>query len=564
MKNTIFKIIHLLLFSFLWVGAQAQVCAPSATAVLDANNVMATFRQGGLLWHKGNGPGYVVPKDNPNQVSAISSGGFWMGGLAPNGDLQVSAHSICPEGVQAGPLINGQQDPVVCQQFDRFWEIRLDEVVAHLADFEDNGIVDNPIQNVLAWPGRNNPSSMTANGFSLPDMELAPFVDRNSNGIYEPMKGDYPAMKGQQSLWWVFSNVGACGPNHAAPKMTCAVTAYATQTNDQAISNTTYYDVRLTHEGSQPLSDFYFSIWMDADLGCPYDDFIGSYPDENFAFVYNFDENDGIPSCQCTGLDGLGISTYCEAVPMLGINWLNGLKDDLGEDLGMTSFITFNNPAFLGPPTGTIDPQTPAEHYNLMKGLWRDGTPIYQGGDGYGQFGSDPTTTYMYTGNPSDLSSWSMCNPGQDFPHGLPSYDRRLLMSSGPASIAPGEVTEFSFAIVWIPDQPHPCPSIEPMVVASQQVQEFYSAISSSAEVLSKAPMVVTLPNPVAEMVSFQATTGLTYVELLAANGTLLRKMAGNGALQLDMQRNGLPTGIYFYKATLVGGQVETGKLVMK
>jgi hypothetical protein len=558
------KSIYALALICAWIGLQAQPCTPTATAVLDANNVKASFRQGGLLWHKDNGPGYVVPKENPNQVSAIYSGGFWMGGIAPNGDLQMSAHTICPEGVQAGPLINGQQDPNVCQQFDRFWEIKLDEVTEHLADFEDNGIIDDPNQNILAWPGRNNPSSMSANGFSLPDMALAPFVDRNSNGIYEPMKGDYPAMKGQQSLWWVFSNVDACGPNQTAPKMTCAVMAYATQTNDQTISNTTYYDIRLTHEGSQPLSDFYFSTWMDADLGCPYDDYLGSYPSEDFAFVYNADANDGMPSCGCTGLDGLDIATYCEAVPLLGIKWLNGLRNNLGEDLGMTSFITLNNPAFLGPPTGTIDPQTPAEHYNLMKGLWRDGTPLYADGDGYGQSNGATLTTYMFTGNPSDPGGWSMCNPGQDFPVGLPGYDRRLLMSSGPANLEPGEVTELSLAIVWIPNQPHPCPDIDPMVEAVQMVQEFETALSASAEVLPKAISVVTSPNPVGEMVSFKATTGLASVALLAANGTVLRNMAGKGALQLDMQRDGLPSGIYFFKATLLGGQVETGKLVLK
>ena len=40
------------------------------------------------------------------------------------------------------------------------------------------------------------------------DKDLAPFVDVDNDGNYNPLNGDYPKIKGNQSIWWVMNDNG--------------------------------------------------------------------------------------------------------------------------------------------------------------------------------------------------------------------------------------------------------------------------------------------------------------------------------------------------------------------
>ncbi|HSQ60109.1 MAG TPA: hypothetical protein VLT84_06715, partial [Acidobacteriota bacterium] len=90
----------------------------------------------------------------------------------------------------------------------------------------------------------------------------------------------------------------------------------------------------------------------------------------------------------------------------------------------MTSFNKYIN--------GT-DPGTAAEVYNYMSGLQAGGGPIYQFDDPL-----QPITTYQVSGDPVTNTGWLDSNPA----------DRRLFLSSGPFSMAPGDSQEVVTAII--------------------------------------------------------------------------------------------------------------------
>ena len=98
-------------------------------------------------------------------------------------------------------------------------------------------------------------------------------------------------------------------------------------------------------------------------------------------------------------------------------------------------------------PTGF--PRASADVRRALGGLFRDGTPVTEGGDGY-----NPTVAtarrapFMFAGNPAQASYWSMLN-ANGAGTALPPDDLRMLAASGAISLAPGASAEYTVAILW-------------------------------------------------------------------------------------------------------------------
>ena len=50
--------------------------------------------------------------------------------------------------------------------------------------------------------------------------------------------------------------------------------AFAFSTNDE-VNNMTFYNYVLINQGTQTLSETYFGVWVDADVGTATDDYVG-------------------------------------------------------------------------------------------------------------------------------------------------------------------------------------------------------------------------------------------------------------------------------------------------
>lgn len=559
MKNSILTLFLICIFA---ATSFSQNCSPSTAQIdLSANSVQARLRVGGDLWWDGNDGKYIVPKGG--QTSALFAGSLWMGGIDSGGNLHLAGQtygsSTGTNDYWAGPLDdNGNTTLLDCDKWDRFFEVIYADIYAHKLDFAADNDIDGPIpQSILGWPGHGNPHFLSVNGFDLPSSSyLAPFYDEDNDGIYDPQQGDYPLVQGDQAIWWVYNDNGNIhSETQALPlKMELQATAFSYEAGPvPVVELTTFYEYKLIYKGQETLQDFYISIWVDPDLGCWSDDYIGCMPEENMGFVYNADNNDE----NCSGIIGYGTD-----IPVLGIKLLQHNVPGSQEEAQMSKFMYYFNGA-SGQPTVLLDPSNGLEFYNYMKGIWLDGTPLSEGGNGYNP--NAAPTDFGYPGNPADAGAWTECTANSS------PGDRRFLMSFGPYTLVPGAITNLSFAVIWIPSQTHPCPDITELVTAGNDVKAFYEeqkeAIATNAAEVFDQNKIRVSPNPATSEVMLEIigeNVRMQSIDIFNTNGQLIHQTSEINRASYAFKRQDYPAGIYFYKVVLDSGKLSTGKILFE
>ena len=486
--------------------AQAQVdqgidrYATNLTGVYTkVNNVRARLTQGGDVWWDRADGKYIVPHPDPGgkEVASLFAGGVWLGGVDPAGNLKTACQTYGNRTGQsdfwAGPLdLLGNTDLDVCNNWDRFFEVYAQEIDIHRNLYAQSlaGGTYDPADiptGVKGWPARGNPFFFEINEFELPntDQGLAGFWDENGDDLYNPLDGDYPIIEirgctepqyPDQMIFWIYNDNGANVHGESmglAIKMEVQVQAFAYGTNDQ-LNDMTFQRYKLINRATEDIDSTYFAMWVDADLGCFLDDYIGCDTSRSLAYTYNADAADGDNGTDCTG----GVPTYGNEIPIIGTDYFRGplkiLIDTInGEvvrdtiELGMSSFTYYNNGGFNNPPLGTRDPETPEEFYNYLTGHWKDGSPFQYGGDAY-QEAAGEEIDYAFTEPPNDADGWSMCTES------LQEFDRRTIQASGPFLLRPGEINELIIGVPWVPDLNYPCPDISRLFAADDLAQSLF------------------------------------------------------------------------------------------
>lgn len=552
--KSLFTFLLLFLCTVLIYG---QDCATSSTTtILDINQVEAQLSVGGSLWTNGV---YFVPKDGPS--SSIYTGSLWMGGLDSNGDLHLAGQTY-PGGNQSdywpGPLNqDGETDSNTCSNWDRFFETSSDDINSVIADFEDNNTMDDPIPaSILGWPAAGNPYFFEEQGFELPNtLELAPFVDRDNDGIYDPQNGDYPLVQGDQVYWWVNNDNGNTHYTNGLPiKMEIQTTAFAYADGPATgIEYTTFYKQKLIYKGQDTLQDFYLTQWVDTDLGCYGDDRVGCIPEDNIAFTYN---GDGMDICN---------SGYQSDIPAMAFKVLSHKAPGTQEEANMSRFMfTWNGNVVMELyQQYQTPPNFAPQYYDFMKGIWKDGTLLTEGEGGHNPFG-DPVD-FAFPGNPSNTSAWTECSAN------TPISDRSILMVFGPYTLYPGAVTNLDFAAVWLPSQGHTCPDLSGLIDASNGIKDFYEQqiVSSTREVnLYENDLVKASPNPATEKVVLEitSTANLNFqsIQFFSSDGKLVHSVDQVNSPIFSWENPMKVAGLYYYKALMDGGKLASGKIIFK
>ena len=471
---------------------------------MEINNVRARLTTGGDVWWDGDNGRYVVPKTPPGvpEVSSIFAGAVWLGGRDPGGGLEVAAQQYGRGGgnfdYYPGPLTDeGTTSADTCSRWDRFFVVKGQEIRDFLATIREasetpGGLPLDPAQvpqGLLGWPATGNPFFFDVHGFELPttNQGLAGYWDADLDGTYDPTNGDYPIIEirgcsdapqfPEEMTFWIYNDAGNVHRQSSTPtqiQMEIQVQAFAYETADD-INNMTFQRYKLINRAQEDILDTYFAMWVDPDLGCFTDDYVGCDTTRDLAYVYNEDELDGAPGgCTCDG----GVATYCDEVPILGVDYFRGPRkplfnedgDVIGEEeLGMSSFIYINNAGIGEPDPGTTDPNTADEYYNYLQGIWRDGSPLYGAGDGYQEVGA-PETRYVFSDAPNLTGGFSMVE------NDLPFGDRRTIQASGPFTLQPGAVNELIIGVVWVPDQTYPAPSLQRLQTADDLAQDLFDS----------------------------------------------------------------------------------------
>lgn len=473
-------------------GSYRSDCTESrAETDIDINNVRARLRAGGDMWWDGvQTARYVVPKVDPAsgepEVSSLFAGAIWLGAYDDGGNLILAAQTYRSGGNDywTGPLdpVTGTTEKLDCDRWDKHFTVFGDDITALRADFLDptSPGIQNPLsRGILGWPGRGNPYFEQIHGFDILnyDQELAPFIDVDNDGIYDPRQGDHPVIKvigcdpqdynntifADQMTWWVYNDNGNLHTqsNGQSMKMEIQALAFAYRTTD-AINNQTYYRYKLLNRNTLSLRDTYFSLWSDPDLGCSDDDYLGCDTVTGLGYIYNFDAEDDNP-CGTGGAAGYGTD-----VPALGVDYFKGPLDSAGNQIGLSSFQYHINSN--SDPRG--DPSSALGYYRLISGFWPNGTPISFGGTGYDPLATSGTP-FVFPSFPNETGAgvWSMCSEG------LPPSDGRFLHTSGPFVLKPGATNEMISGVVWVPSIPdYPCPSLKKLVDADELAQNLFLA----------------------------------------------------------------------------------------
>ncbi len=442
---------------------QSFDCSPSTSqSELNINNVRARLLAGGDFWWDGVETGkYEFPKVDPSsgQTSIISifSGALWFTGRDDGGNLQCAAQTYRGAGrhdFYTGPLVGdfGDAEYSVCDAYDKHFTVYGEEISQFLAIAQaNNGVVSSSQvpENILKWPGKANPYYYGTDLF-YDEGSLAPFYDVDDNGVYDPTKGDFPIIGvsnngvlqpsyADQMIFWVINDNGNVhGRTNGVPigiQVNCLAFAY--QTAD-ALNDMTFYTFETIKKTPNPLFTTYMGVFVDPDLGTHLDDFIGCDTAREMAYVYNANACD--PQYGCNP-------------PITGIDFFEGPIGDDDQELGLSSFIYFNNTTG---PQG--DPDVAAEFRSFQAGapsnedgfpVWKDLTPIYPCGDGYLETACTGRSRYVYPGNPMNPSGWSEVYNQTPTISNTPD-DRRFVQNSGPFTLVPGFAQRITIGVFSI------------------------------------------------------------------------------------------------------------------
>ena len=400
-------------------SAPASPCPPGvARAWLTGINVEAELYTNGNLFYSREtytDPGYVVPLDHPNGPTSVTYGfQLWIGGRVDGDKVRVAAERYTyrsfrpgrtgPEGVRP--------DSSACAQADRIWQVA------------QSGAPRAQGPDIAEWPAHLG----------------APVIDGDGVlGNYDLARGDRPGMRGDATAFWAMTDTATERLPGERP-LGVDVTVEAFVLYD--LPTTTFYHYTVTNRNDVPIEETYIGSYLDWDLGNATDDYVASDTTAQMAYVYNAFETDtvyGVPPAA---------GWVVARGPLAEANGLDddrdGTTDEPGERMGMTRATPIHK------ATRQIqEPQTPEEFYNRMRGLWNDGTPVYEYGDGSrAPAGGAPTTVFAFPGDPVAGALWSTENiDGQGQP--FFASDKWGMIATGPVNLEPGASMETTFALVY-------------------------------------------------------------------------------------------------------------------
>lgn len=573
-----------LLFSLLAIvlaplSLSAQLCeAGTQTAVLNVNKVIAPLHIDGAFFSDAGYDDdhinfYRIEHDSDpaTKPSMIFSGALWLGGLDPEGNIKFAANRYGVSSQKSdyipGPLpVSGGIDSLTCTKWDRFFPANREDIASLRADLAADGEVDDVPYDLLGWPGRGNPHFEMVHGFSLPDQDLAPFIDFDGDGAYNPMHGDFPLIKGEQAFWWIFNDAGPhlASVTTSSIQMEVQMMAYASPAPGSVIDFTTFFEVKCINRGQEDFLDSYVGLWMNPDVGCYRDDAYRSNPDYDLVFTYNEAKED-LQDCPSNA------EAYApEYSPVQAIKVVGSSQEELSEPAGLHSFIAFDPGLCDGPP-GTYQPHTSEEYYNTIRGIWIDSMLIQVGGDGYNEQEGLPTTKYLF----NDLE----VPGGRDWCPGRAICKNEQVLSVGPYNLKPGafSLTTFAaFSTFGLPFDTLGVPNFDTVYTDATAVQEYFDAKTEECLALIRdltatsvsdghttENRVASFPNPVTNTLHLRtvAQNNISSIRILNTEGRLVREVTVRSSLA-EISVGDLPAGLYLAWVEFEDGKTEIRRFV--
>jgi hypothetical protein len=441
----------LILISGITTNAQYQQYTYSDQLTVNQVNAMV-HSNGQFFWDMQGMALYEVPKTSGR--STIFALMNWIGGYH-NDTLHLAANNYNQKEFIPGIImdINQLEDTLSAQLYGKIWHLHHAVVQEFINEFALGNVLNGTYTvpgEILDWPG-DHPTTGEM---------LAPYSDVNTDGVYNPMLGDYPLIKGCEMLWWVFNDNTvheASGGRPLGVEYRVSFYAHTYSGIDEiadALNYMTFLDFEIVNRSNNIYTDTRVAWFTDFDLGYSFDDLVGCDVPLSSFFIYNALDIDGSGQINAYGgpvpappSQSLTILKGPEADNNDGFdNNHNGITDEQNECWALRNFMNFQNVS--GP---TSNPIIDFEFYNYMNSVWKDGTPLLHGGNGYGSgANSNVEAKFMYPGS-SDITGWGTGMQVMDawFDNQLNAGDRRGMGACGPFTFEVGEKLEISLALSY-------------------------------------------------------------------------------------------------------------------
>jgi hypothetical protein len=524
MKKIILTVIAALFFQF----SEAQIYISDSSAFLDVNLIKAKIFTGGLNFCTidsiGFGNYYEYPADSGTKTIYCSA--LWIGGMN-QGLLHFAGERFHQGGrdYYPGPAMDPNSYQIEVANWNKVWKINKSEIDYHISHWSDTGYVVPP--SISHWPVYGNPSLNIHH-------DLAPYVDVDNDSIYNPANGDYPYIRGDQAIYFIFNDSVFTHTETHGNILGVEVHAMAYAYNSNPLLNKTVFVNYLVYNKSQRVYDsVYLGVFTDIDIGDASDDYIGCDSILDTYYGYNGDS-----------IDGNGLPwQYGSNPPVQTVTLLNQ---------PMTSFAYFNNSGGLEALT---DPDIANEYFLLMKNYWKDGTHFCYGGLGHPIAGGNPAipVKYMFPGYPNDSTQWNEVNAGN------PPMDRRGVGVTGPMTLLPGQYISFDIAYITVDGgigKSGGFSNVDNMLEVVPLIRDYFNSnlpqdghdLALGIEVDNNAEFnqqYSVYPNPATDKITISTifNKSKTRFDVFHINGSLIQSFESNGSktvLDVSAYKNGM------------------------
>jgi len=393
------KIALIAVFSFIASNAEAQHAFDSTSM----GSTVVGAGASGTLFGQGTDPS-ISSYNNPS-ADFFDFTGFWM--LGKNGGSTFASVNFREdEETWPGPIdtmTRIARDPL---DWNYVWVVTRQQVETHSRDFMKDGYqVPNAIRD---WPADHEDQFVQSN--------LAPYVDWNSNQIYDPENGDYPAFDGDKVIYTISNDQYGEHLSSGTDKMIVEQLTRLYVFDQPALKNIIFGTTYFINRSTRDYAPFQVGHHIDFRLGNDNDNRVYTDVERGLFGAYNDDANDE------------GASGFGQTRPVAGICYLN-------TDLH-SSTIFVEGDDVRGIPVST------SEFENVMSGLWTDGAQKVMNGNGTG---SGMGTRYVYPGttDPENLDlDWTESSSGEE------AGRRSGLMSAELPTLAAGDHFRLDYAII--------------------------------------------------------------------------------------------------------------------
>jgi hypothetical protein len=469
---------------------------------LDINNISAAVSSTGILFadieeneetvvgmpfsYDVYSKGFLT--DPENELGTIYSSSIWIAGKSQMNELHLAGGFYGFNNDLVGGYSDFYRGPISDtynytdrEKWDRVWVLTKEEIEFHKIHYNEPGY--EPIENILTWPGNGDESIGQ-------QTQIAPFADKNGDGYYNAMDGDFPLIRGDKAVFFVMNDQEFVHSATESESLGVEIhyMVYAFEGDDnEVLANTIFVHYDIYNRSDNEYSNTYIGFFNDFDNGYIYDDYLSSDVKRNSVISYN-----GLPE------DGSGQPyAYGEHPPAQSFTILRGPKadEDDKDNVANPSGDYYNG---YGLEDGVIDNEryglsyashlsldgtfgepsywavvTVEDMYNRMLGKWNDGNPMFYGGNAHpdaGGVGNECRFVFPGDSDPDHFGTYGEGPGVEPFISGVEwdesqaengVGDRRMIASTGAFTFAPGDKQDVDLAYVFARNMDNDISSVE-------------------------------------------------------------------------------------------------------